>query len=341
MQTVGTYLKSSREAKNISLSEIAQHTKISKLYLDCLEKDDFRCIPGGPYIKGYISSYASFVGIDENEAIKKYDSSNPESELTKQADTDIGKNSRFQSLAFISKKIRIFSLAFIIIIVMLVGFYHFIFQDPENTKLDKTFESPKKSESQSTKEKVAALPSEGSQLKKPNSDIQKTAPVKNLEFAANTLSEPLVNQPTTENISKKPDQSETSNTKTAPLNADSMRQKKQIQPNAEDGIKVVKAVAGGGIQNKNPIDTGNSFQWSKGRVFIWSMINCKNPPASIKHKYYFNEQKISEILLDVNSHQWRTWSYKTISNKRYIGQWRVDITSEEGKVLKTVRFEIK
>jgi len=144
MQTVGTYLKSNRESKNISLSEIAHHTKISKWYLDCLEKDDFRNIPGGPYIKGYISSYAEFIGIDENEAIKKYDSSNQESKLTTQADTDIGKKSWFQFLAFIPKKIRILSLVFIIIIPLLVGFYLFIFQGPENIKLDKTLKIPKK-----------------------------------------------------------------------------------------------------------------------------------------------------------------------------------------------------
>lgn len=340
MQTVGTYLKSNRESKNISLSEIAHHTKISKWYLDCLEKDDFRNIPGGPYIKGYISSYATFIGIDENEAIKKFDSSNPESKLTKQADTDIGKNSRFQSLAFISKKIRILSLVFIIIIPLLVGFYHFIFQDSENTKLDKTFKSPKKNESQSSKEQVAELPSDGSQFKKTNSDIQNTTPLKNLAFATNTLLEPIINQPATEKISKGPEQLETPNTKTPPLNKDLMSKNGQIQPVAEDGIKVVKAVAGGGVQNKTPIDIGNSFQWSKERVYIWSMINCTNPPASIKHIYYFNEQKVSEVLLDVKSHQWRTWSYKTISDKQYIGQWRVDITSAEGKVLKTIRFEI-
>ena len=341
MQTVGTYLKSNRESKNISLSEIAHHTKISKWYLDCLEKDDFRNIPGGPYIKGYISSYATFIGIDENEAIKKFDSSNPESKLTKQAETDIGKKSRFQSLAFIPKKIRILSLVFIIIIPLLVGFYHFIFQNPESTKLDKTLKNPKKNESRSPKEQVTELPSEGSQFKKTNSDIQNTEPIKNLELAANTLSEPIINQPATEKISKSPEQLETSNTKTLPLNTDSMSQKGQIQPVTEDGIEVAKAVAGGGVYNKNPIDIGNTFQWSQARVYIWSMINCKNPPASIKHIYYFNEQKISEVLLDVKSQQWRTWSYKTISHKRYIGQWRVDITSAEGKVLKTIRFEVK
>ena len=341
MQTVGTYLKSNRESKNISLSEIAHHTKISKLYLDCLEKDDFRTIPGGPYIKGYISSYAEFIGIDENEAIKKYDSSNQESKLTTEADTDIEKKSRFQSLAFIPKKIRILSLVFIIMIPLLVGFYHFISQDQENTKLDKTLKSSKKNGYQSPKELVTELPSEGSQLKKTNSDIQNTAPLKNLELAANTTPEPIINQPASEKILKSPEQLGTSNTETSPPNSDSMSPKGQIHPVAEDRIKVLKAVAGGGVRNKNPIDTGNSFQWSNGRVYIWSMINCKNPPASIKHIYYFNEKKVSEVLLDVKSHQWRTWSYKTIPNKRYIGQWRVDITSADDKVLKTIRFEVK
>ena len=52
MQTIGNYLKSGREARNIGLSEVARSTKISKWYLDCLEKDEFDKMPGGPYIKG-------------------------------------------------------------------------------------------------------------------------------------------------------------------------------------------------------------------------------------------------------------------------------------------------
>ena len=74
MQTIGNYLKSGREARNIRLSEVARSTKISKWYLDCLEKDEFDKIPGGPYIKGYIASYASYIGIEEDEILKRYDS---------------------------------------------------------------------------------------------------------------------------------------------------------------------------------------------------------------------------------------------------------------------------
>jgi cytoskeletal protein RodZ len=74
MQTVGTYLKKEREAKNISLGEVSQLTKISKFYLDFLEKDDYEKLPQGPYIKGYISSYARLIGSNADEAIKLYNS---------------------------------------------------------------------------------------------------------------------------------------------------------------------------------------------------------------------------------------------------------------------------
>ncbi len=74
MQTIGSYLKSGREARNIRLSDVARSTKISKWYLDCLEKDEFDKIPEGPYIKGYIASYASYIGLEEDEILKRYDS---------------------------------------------------------------------------------------------------------------------------------------------------------------------------------------------------------------------------------------------------------------------------
>ncbi|MGB5616782.1 MAG: helix-turn-helix domain-containing protein, partial [Desulfobacterales bacterium] len=74
MQTVGSYLRQEREAKNISLGEVAQLTKISEFYLDFLEKDDYEKLPQGPYIKGYISSYARLIGSNADEAIKLYNS---------------------------------------------------------------------------------------------------------------------------------------------------------------------------------------------------------------------------------------------------------------------------
>ena len=139
MQTVGSYLKSSREAKNISLTDISHHTKISKWYLDCLEKDELNNIPGGPYIKGYISSYATFIGIDEDEALKRYDSSKLESESTDQVKDQYPEKKRSLSFfAFFSKKKIVLVLIFVSLIILAAGSYHLFFRGLKNLKLDNT-----------------------------------------------------------------------------------------------------------------------------------------------------------------------------------------------------------
>ena len=76
METVGAYLKRKRESKTLSLGEVARLTKISELYLDCIEKDDYEKIPKGPYVKGYISSYAHMIGGDTQKALALYESAN-------------------------------------------------------------------------------------------------------------------------------------------------------------------------------------------------------------------------------------------------------------------------
>jgi hypothetical protein len=109
---------------------------------------------------------------------------------------------------------------------------------------------------------------------------------------------------------------------------------------AADNVRVVRAVATNEIKNKNPLELGNSFPWSTEKVYIWSMIECKQPPSSIRHTYYFEGQKVNDIELKVKSPQWRTWSYKTLLKKRWIGQWKVDITSAEGELLQSLFFEV-
>ena len=73
METVGSYLKKERESKNISLRELSQLTKISELYLEYIEKDEFEKLPQGPYVKGYIASYSRLIEGNIDEAISLYE----------------------------------------------------------------------------------------------------------------------------------------------------------------------------------------------------------------------------------------------------------------------------
>jgi hypothetical protein len=119
-----------------------------------------------------------------------------------------------------------------------------------------------------------------------------------------------------------------------------MHQAASAQAQATNTLRVIKAVATSDVTNRNPEESGNSFQWSTERVYIWSMIECESPPASIRHTYYFEGQKVNDIVLEIKSPQWRTWSYKSLLDRRWIGQWKVDITTIEGELLKRIYFAV-
>src|SRR6266436_8105484 len=70
--TLGEKLRQAREERGIPLSEVAEQTRISSLYLQSIENDDYKPLPGGIFNKGFIKSYAKYVGIDEQEALLDY-----------------------------------------------------------------------------------------------------------------------------------------------------------------------------------------------------------------------------------------------------------------------------
>jgi cytoskeleton protein RodZ len=70
--TLGEKLRQAREERGISISEVAEQTRISSLYLESIENDNFKPLPGGIFNKGFVKSYAKFVGVDETEALQDY-----------------------------------------------------------------------------------------------------------------------------------------------------------------------------------------------------------------------------------------------------------------------------
>jgi len=70
--TLGEKLRQAREERGISISEVAEQTRISPLYLKSIESDDYKPLPGGIFNKGFLRSYARYIGFDENEALSEY-----------------------------------------------------------------------------------------------------------------------------------------------------------------------------------------------------------------------------------------------------------------------------
>ncbi len=70
--SLGEKLRQAREERGFTLADVAEQTRISHLYLESIENDDYRILPGGIFNKGFVKSYAKFVGVDEAEALDDY-----------------------------------------------------------------------------------------------------------------------------------------------------------------------------------------------------------------------------------------------------------------------------
>jgi cytoskeleton protein RodZ len=71
-ETLGEKLRQAREARGYSVSDVAEQTRISPHYIESIESDDYSPLPGGIFNKGFVKSYAKFVGINEQEALSDY-----------------------------------------------------------------------------------------------------------------------------------------------------------------------------------------------------------------------------------------------------------------------------
>jgi cytoskeleton protein RodZ len=69
---LGTKLRQAREAKGAPLHEVEWATKIKAAYLEALEEENFRLIPGAVYVRGFLRTYANYLGIDPEPLIDEY-----------------------------------------------------------------------------------------------------------------------------------------------------------------------------------------------------------------------------------------------------------------------------
>jgi cytoskeleton protein RodZ len=70
--SIGEQLRLAREARGIGLREICDQTRISVHYLEAIEANDYKRLPGGVFYRSFIKAYARCVGYDEREAIEGY-----------------------------------------------------------------------------------------------------------------------------------------------------------------------------------------------------------------------------------------------------------------------------
>lgn len=66
---LGTWLRTARLRRGLSLAEIERDTRINRLYLEALEEEHFDVLPAPVYTRGFLRSYARALGLDPAEAV--------------------------------------------------------------------------------------------------------------------------------------------------------------------------------------------------------------------------------------------------------------------------------
>jgi len=72
METLGKYLKRERELRKISIRELSKNTRVREHILKALEEDRYDLLPSPTFVKGFLTAYAKYVGLDLNDILNRY-----------------------------------------------------------------------------------------------------------------------------------------------------------------------------------------------------------------------------------------------------------------------------
>ena len=70
--TFGEHLRREREMRGVSLDEVSQATRIGTRFLEALEDERWKDLPGGVFNRGFLRSIARYLGLDEEALVAEY-----------------------------------------------------------------------------------------------------------------------------------------------------------------------------------------------------------------------------------------------------------------------------
>ena len=77
MSALGEEFRSAREARGLSLSDVAERLHIRSVYLAAIEDEDWHVIGAPVYVRGFMRTYARFLGLDPEAAVSRFSAAVP------------------------------------------------------------------------------------------------------------------------------------------------------------------------------------------------------------------------------------------------------------------------
>jgi hypothetical protein len=95
-----------------------------------------------------------------------------------------------------------------------------------------------------------------------------------------------------------------------------------------------------GIEDRQPAGSDTSFVKTVGQLYCFVKVSGQSDSTSISHVWFYDGKEMAKVDLSIKGKIWRTWSSKRIIEE-WVGNWKVEVTSNTGDILMTKEFTIK
>ncbi len=70
--SLGDFLRQERERRGVTIEQVVSATKIGVRLLHALEADQYSELPAKPFVRGFVSSYTRFIGLEPSEVLTRF-----------------------------------------------------------------------------------------------------------------------------------------------------------------------------------------------------------------------------------------------------------------------------
>lgn len=123
MVRIGQKLRETRIKKGLSLEDVASATKIKASFLSAIERGEYHKLPSSAYAQGFVSNYASYLGLPKRESLALF-----RREFSEERELRVLPEGFTKSDALSAKRIRVHQTLFIVAAFFLVFFAYLLFQ---------------------------------------------------------------------------------------------------------------------------------------------------------------------------------------------------------------------